>query len=270
MPYKDKEKKKENAAKYNLEHKDELKASKANWYANHKEKMRIYQAKRYATNKERLKEYYTKYDLEHKAEKKERSAKRRISHRQNIKEQKAKQYLAHKEEHKEKNAKYRLTHKDDIKEYKAKYYLAHKEEIKECARKYYMDHEEKQKALKGDYVKQRKVIDPLFKMKCDLRTRIYIAFNRMKLNKPCKTEELLGADFKTVMLHIESQFIFNMSWEKVGKEIHIDHKKPLALAKTEKQLIKLCHYTNLQPLWAEENLRKQAKTDYIIKEVRFG
>ena len=92
----------------------------------------------------------------------------------------------------------------------------------------------------------------------------------MGLNKPCKTEELLGADYKTVMRHIESQFIFGMSWEKVGKEIHIDHKIPLAKAKTEKQLIKLCNYKNLQPLWAEDNRMKHDKINHVIKEVKFG
>ena len=50
-----------------------------------------------------------------------------------------------------------------------------------------------------------------------------------------------------------------MSWENHG-EWHIDHKKPLASAKTEEELKKLCHYTNLQPLWALDNIRKGAKT----------
>ena len=46
-----------------------------------------------------------------------------------------------------------------------------------------------------------------------------------------------------------------MSWDNYG-EWHIDHIKPLALANTEKETYELCHYTNLQPLWAIENLQK--------------
>jgi hypothetical protein len=40
---------------------------------------------------------------------------------------------------------------------------------------------------------------------------------------------------------------------------HIDHIIPLASAKTEEEMIKLCHYTNLQPLWAIENMSKGSK-----------
>ena len=53
-----------------------------------------------------------------------------------------------------------------------------------------------------------------------------------------------------------------MSWENHGsydrnfKTWHIDHIIPLSSAKTEKDLIELFHYTNLQPLWAEHNMSK--------------
>jgi hypothetical protein len=50
-----------------------------------------------------------------------------------------------------------------------------------------------------------------------------------------------------------------MSWDNYG-EWHIDHIKPLALAHTEEETYKLCHYTNLQPLWAIENLQKGSQT----------
>ena len=49
-----------------------------------------------------------------------------------------------------------------------------------------------------------------------------------------------------------------MNWNNQG-EWHIDHIIPLASASTEEELLKLCHYRNLQPLWAKDNLEKQAK-----------
>lgn len=209
-------------------------------------------------------------------------------------------YYSNHEKRKRQMEEYRHEHKEETKDANIKYYEANKEKIKEWNRDNYKSNREKklkqvkdyqliniekikeyqiryQKDNKGkrvlqncNYRKQRRMTDPLYKTKCNIKRRVCFAFSKIKLNKPSKTEELLGADFKTVMRHIESQFIFGMSWKKVGKEIHIDHKIPLATAKTEKQLIKLCHYTNLQPLWKEENLSKRHKTDFVVEEVRFG
>jgi hypothetical protein len=78
-------------------------------------------------------------------------------------------------------------------------------------------------------------------------------------SKPHGSFALLGTDLETFKAHIEAQFTEGMSWEKMGREIHIDHKIPLASGRTPEEIWGLCHYTNLQPLWAEDNLRKGAK-----------
>jgi hypothetical protein len=69
----------------------------------------------------------------------------------------------------------------------------------------------------------------------------------------------LGCSPQFLKEHIEKQFSDGMSWELVGKYIHIDHIIPLSSANTEEELYKLCHYSNLQPLWAEDNLKKSNK-----------
>jgi hypothetical protein len=57
--------------------------------------------------------------------------------------------------------------------------------------------------------------------------------------------------------HLEKQFKEGMTWDNHGMYgWHIDHIIPLSSATTEEELYKLCHFTNLQPLWAEENLSK--------------
>lgn len=103
--------------------------------------------------------------------------------------------------------------------------------------------------------------EPLYKLECNLRRRVAKYFQSMKIKKKANTIQLLGADYKTIMEHIEAQFSQDMSWNKLGSKIHIDHIIPLASAKNEEDLLKLFHYKNLQPLWAVDNI---AKNDKII------
>ena len=112
--------------------------------------------------------------------------------------------------------------------------------------------------VSNKYYRERRQNDSLFRLECNLRRRINHCFENKKPSK--STKQLLGADYKTVYNHIESLFTKGMSWDKVGLEIHIDHKTPLSSAKNEKELISLFHYKNLQPLWALDNFRKGSKT----------
>jgi hypothetical protein len=79
--------------------------------------------------------------------------------------------------------------------------------------------------------------------------------------KSHRTSHHLGADFGVVRAHIESLWLDGMSWDNYGVHgWHIDHKKPLAsfdLTEPE-QMKQAAHYTNLQPLWAKDNLSKGA------------
>jgi hypothetical protein len=73
---------------------------------------------------------------------------------------------------------------------------------------------------------------------------------------------LLGADIATVRKHLESLFMPGMTWENHGLVgWQIDHKLPcdsFDLTKSEEQK-KCFNYTNLQPLWYDENIRKSTK-----------
>lgn len=72
-----------------------------------------------------------------------------------------------------------------------------------------------------------------------------------------QTIKLIGCSIEQLKQHLEKQFKLGMSWFNYGKW-HVDHIKPCAsfdLTDIEQQ--KQCfNYTNLQPLWAEENLVK--------------
>jgi len=132
----------------------------------------------------------------------------------------------------------------------------------EYRRNYRLKNKEKlNKRIREQKTKRRK-IDPLFKLKERLRGRIRSYISDSGYIKTSKTEEILGCNFETVKKHIERQFKKGMTWQNhghLGEVWHIDHKIPLASAKTEEELIKLCHYTNLQPLWERDNRYKGAK-----------
>lgn len=99
--------------------------------------------------------------------------------------------------------------------------------------------------------------DPGYRMEKKLRARMYDVIK--KGSRSLRTLELLGADFLTIKNHLESQFKPGMTWE--SRDWHIDHRRPCAsfdLTKESEQ--RVCfHYTNLQPLWAKENLSKGKK-----------
>jgi len=104
--------------------------------------------------------------------------------------------------------------------------------------------------------------DPLEKLKWRVRLNISRAFKSKRFTKNGTTEKYLGCDYNFFIQYIESQFKKGMTWDN----IHLDHIKPMASAKTEKEVIELNHYTNFQPLFISENIAKGAKL--ITKQLR--
>ena len=77
--------------------------------------------------------------------------------------------------------------------------------------------------------------------------------------KSGSTYELLGCTWKHLRWHIESQFDAKMTWENHGSYWHLDHIVPLDAFDLSKpaQQRRACHWKNLQPLEAKENIRKK-------------
>ena len=98
----------------------------------------------------------------------------------------------------------------------------------------------------------------LYRLSINIRNRVNIYLKSNNIQKRNKTFDIVGCSTDCLKEHLESQFIDGMSWDNRG-EWHIDHIIPLSSAKTEEEFYKLCHYTNLQPLWSEDNLKKYNK-----------
>lgn len=159
--------------------------------------------------------------------------------------------------------------KDKILENKKKYYLTNKNILLERAKDYHHKNTNQIKIYRkqyyqnnknrfNDYYKVKYQINILYRIGKLVRRRIYdyISKNDIKIEK---TFNIIGCSPEFLKKHIENKFTEGMSWGLVGKRIHIDHIIPLASAKTKEEIYKLCHYTNLQPLWAEDNLKKGSK-----------
>lgn len=128
-----------------------------------------------------------------------------------------------------------------------------KEKRKAAYKKSYLKRKNNKKI--SNYIKTRRKNDELFDLSMRMRCLINGTFRRNGIAKSKKTVEILGCSIPYFKKHIESNFKDGMSWINRNKW-HIDHKKPLCTAKTIDDIIELNHYTNLQPLWAIDNLKK--------------
>lgn len=168
---------------------------------------------------------------------------------------------------------YRLKNKERLNAYRRKWLKG--EEAQKKKKEYYLKTREKQLKYFVEYRKKpgykekfnlyyKKWInnklktDLHFKLKQQLSHRIFLALKGAVKSK--RTKELLGCTIEQLWIHLEKSFKPGMTKENYGKW-HVDHIRPCAsfdLTKPEEQA-KCFHYTNLQALWAHENLSKGDK-----------
>ena len=106
-----------------------------------------------------------------------------------------------------------------------------------------------------EYAKKRRLSNPSSKIASNMRSRMWHVLKGASKSKP--TMELLGCSIDRLWIHLESQFVDGMTRENYG-EWHVDHIIPCSFFDlTDPEQQKECfHYTNLQPLWAIDNLIK--------------
>ena len=178
-------------------------------------------------------------------------------------------YFNNKEKLIEKKKKYNLENKENLKEYYKLYYLNNKEQIKEyqkenkeniakIKKEYYLNNKEKSLETIRKYNLKRRKTDSLYKLKCNLRTLISKSIKKQGYSKKSKTFNILGCTPVEFKQYLEKQFTNGMTWNNYG-EWHLDHIYPISLSKDEEELIRLNHYTNFQPLWALDNIKKGNK-----------
>lgn len=188
----------------------------------------------------------------------------------------------HVDEKREYDKQYRDEHKDQISIYLASYYRENEEYLKEYARQYVKENQDKilareeskreqRQEYKKRYAKERIQRDPQFKLACRVRSRLSSYLRHYQAKKSAHTLDLLGCSIEDLVGHLESRWLPDMTWENYGMwrrgqpmTWHIDHIRPCAsfdLSDPEQQ--RICfHYTNLQPLWAIDNMSKNDRLDW--------
>jgi hypothetical protein len=120
----------------------------------------------------------------------------------------------------------------------------------------------KWKALNAEKVKQYEKKyrhTPKRRLAANLRRRQLLALKKKNMSH-VSAIKFLGCSVEDCLKHIERQWQEGMTWDNWALSgWHLDHIKPLASANTKEEMEALCHYTNLRPLWASDNLSKGGK-----------
>jgi hypothetical protein len=186
-------------------------------------------------------------------------SKYREKNKEEINRKQNKYYKENKEEISQCVKKYRKQNREKINKHNKEYRLRNKEKLKKRRKKYLEENRKKVNKRQNECRKEKRKNDIIFKLSCNLRGSIHRAIKYGY--KTESTQELLGCTWEEVLIYIESLFLPGMTWENWTNDgWHLDHIRPVAsfdLTDPEQQKL-CCHYTNLRPIWAEENYCKSS------------
>ena len=226
---------------YYLANKSKIKLQKKDWRDNNKEKRKITNKIWYESNKDKIKAYYE-------------------DNKEKIKIRKKNYYKLTKDKNKQtkkiKDKIYYQKNKDKIKSYR--------KTIKDKTKIYRNNNRDRM----NFYINNKRKTDIQYKLKVSLRHRLCSA---IKGNfKSGSAVNDLGCTILQLKSYLESKFQPGMTWNNWTIDgWHIDHIKPLSSfdLTDRNKLLEACHYTNLQPMWADENLSKGKKVEIFEKKV---
>ena len=143
-----------------------------------------------------------------------------------------------------------------------KYTEDNREHISNYSKTWKQNNRERVRSHHSENLKNRYREDANFRITVNLRNRIGRLIKEQDASKNVSTIKLLGCTAEEFRLYFESLFVDGMTWDKyMNGEIHVDHIRPCSSFNlTDPQQQQECfHFTNLQPLWAEDNLKKGSK-----------
>lgn len=167
---------------------------------------------------------------------------------------------------------YRLNNKEKTKEYHKIYYENNSEILKEKNK----IKEPQMREYRRIRQNNKRKNDPLFNLRHSMGIMIYKSLKDKGYTKRSRTYEIIGCTFEEFKLHIEKQFKSWMTWENKGKYNgtynfgwDIDHIIPISSAQSEKEMLELNHFSNLQPLCSKIN-RDEKRDNIYYHEEKLG
>lgn len=207
-----------------------------------------YKKTHYQSNKENIIEYQKIYYSENK---------------EKVNSYKKEHYQNNKEKISEKGKIYYNENKQIVNFRNNIYYQNNKEKMSKYSKDYYIQNKNIIRKKTYVYIEERKLNDPVFKLSLAIRASIRNSIKKRGYAKKSKTCQILGCSYEEFKSYIESKFQSWMNWDnygnpkdgilKLNKTWDIDHIIPMSTAKTEEDILKLNHYTNLQPLCSYTN-----------------
>lgn len=268
-----------------------------------REAMLAYNREYYAKNKATILEKQKAYRRAHTEEIAEKSRKKYLATRDKALAQRKARYARKRDIERKQQAEYRAANLEAIRAQQKAYRDANREELKrrcrdrraadpdayrakeraraktpeqraaavERSRKWQKENRERHREWMRNNRRRRMTSEPTFKATIAMRRRFYMAIRNQVYDgwdiRSGQAVRLLGCTMAEFIAYIESQWGDGMTWENWTRDgWHIDHIIPLSAfdLSDEEQVKAACHYTNLRPLWAKDNLRKGAKVDASI------
>ena len=190
-----------------------------------------------------------------------------------VRENSSRHYQENKKEIREKHAIWKAENREKVKELQSAWYQNNKEKVRDRHKEWYDNNKERMYYLTKEWrannrdrinssIRDKRATDPYFKILCNLRNRVCKCIRR--LDKSARTMDLLGCTVDELKEHLENKFEEGMTFDNYG-EWHIDHIKPcVSFDLTDPEEQRTCfNYSNLQPLWARDNLSKGGKIDWV-------
>lgn len=208
---------------------EEKNAYQREWVKRNPEKKKEQDRKYRAENQEKIKAYHKEW---------------RDKNRERLREQ---QRLRYKE------------NPESFKESKARYIKTHPEDVIESRKRYNTENRQK----RTDYERNKRQTDPIYRFRTSFRCLISQYLRKYGYKGEINVWKVVGCDFETFLDYIKGQFTEGMTMENYGHRgecWNVDHIIPISTAKTDEDLERLNHYTNLRPVWASENYKKSKKT----------